>query len=244
MNEFQTKILRAIFFGKQSLSSEPESFNYATHLVGMLWGVKTVNDSSIALSAVLLRFLLSEDTEFTAVGKNSKLNYRNDFISYRNFLNGSKGSVTLAFYTLSTTSVFCRDAFSGNWLLPVRLAEDVLTLVLPLVSFAPNISSNITPNTPSIASNTSNIAHNITPATRNIAPDPDAEPHLPQLEVNEIDTASSNNNEGVPPGSSNLRHHAVKGQDEDRVEVVELVEAVDDPGLHQLATKEREKLLQ
>ncbi|KAF9064773.1 hypothetical protein BDP27DRAFT_1425539 [Rhodocollybia butyracea] len=130
-------------------------------------------------------------------------------------------------------------------LLAVRLAEDVLTLASPSACIiAPNISSNITPNTPSIASNTSNIAHNITPATCNIAPDPDADPHLPQLEVNEIDMAGSNNNEGSLQVPAIFAHHAVKGQDKDRVEVVELVEAMDDPGLHQLATKEREKLLQ
>ncbi|KAH7876706.1 uncharacterized protein C8R40DRAFT_1068485 [Lentinula edodes] len=58
----------------------------------MLWGVKSVNDSSIALSAILVRFLLSDDTEFVPIGKNSQLNYKKNFYSYRAFLNGSKGT--------------------------------------------------------------------------------------------------------------------------------------------------------
>ncbi|KAF9059916.1 hypothetical protein BDP27DRAFT_1371004 [Rhodocollybia butyracea] len=92
MNEYQPKILRAIFFGKQSLSSDPSTFNYGTSLVGMLWGVKSVNNACIALSAMITQFLLSDDTEFNPVGKNSKMNYKKDYIAYRTFLNGLNGT--------------------------------------------------------------------------------------------------------------------------------------------------------
>ncbi|KAJ3899696.1 hypothetical protein F5879DRAFT_926055 [Lentinula edodes] len=54
MNDFQPKILRVIFFNKQSLTLDQYSFNYGSSLTGMLWGVKSVNDSSIALSAILV----------------------------------------------------------------------------------------------------------------------------------------------------------------------------------------------
>lgn len=91
----------------------------------MIWGVKCVNDSLIALSAIIVsistgltllnvcqkliccydeqvRFLLSHDKEFVVIGKNSKIDYQRDFFTYRQLLNALEGqdfhTRLLAFY--------------------------------------------------------------------------------------------------------------------------------------------------
>lgn len=49
---FRHQIIRSILFNKSSLTAE--KFNFSQGLLGMMWGVKSVNDSCIALSAILV----------------------------------------------------------------------------------------------------------------------------------------------------------------------------------------------
>ncbi|THU76454.1 hypothetical protein K435DRAFT_879200 [Dendrothele bispora CBS 962.96] len=60
-----------------------DKFKYSLGLLGMKWGVKGVNASLIAWSAILLHFLISSDEEFAEIGSSSKINYREDFYDYR-----------------------------------------------------------------------------------------------------------------------------------------------------------------
>ncbi|KAF5346810.1 hypothetical protein D9757_013486 [Collybiopsis confluens] len=101
MNDYQPKIIRALLFGKQSLVN-PRSFSYGTKLTGMLWNVKHVNDACIAFSAVILRFIISQDCEFTPRGKETKINYLSNFIGYRRFLIEMRASAPRFYSQLHT----------------------------------------------------------------------------------------------------------------------------------------------
>ncbi|KAF9072909.1 hypothetical protein BDP27DRAFT_1360670 [Rhodocollybia butyracea] len=84
MNEYQPK----------SLSSDSSTFNYGSSLVGMLWGVKSVNNACIVFSGII-------------VSKISKINYKKDFITYCTFLNGLNGTNYLKMlYIFYNQSVF------------------------------------------------------------------------------------------------------------------------------------------
>ncbi|KAJ4476792.1 hypothetical protein C8R41DRAFT_869631 [Lentinula lateritia] len=153
-------ILRAIFFNKQSLTLDQYSFNYGSSLIGMLWGVKSVNDSSIALSAILVRFLLSDDTEFVPIGKNSQLNYKKNFYSYCAFLNGSKGTNYIKqLYSFFNQRVFLgmpsaavcstnddhKDDAVTQALLAIRLADSCPADTSSLPSIPINIDTDLIP---------------------------------------------------------------------------------------------------
>ncbi|KAJ3963683.1 hypothetical protein EV361DRAFT_985228 [Lentinula raphanica] len=107
MNMHQVKIIRAILFGKASLLCDPTTFNYSPGLNGMLWDVKSVNNASIAFSAIVLRFLLSPDTEFVPVGAKSKINYLHDFVRYRELLSSLKDTAYLrSLYMFYNQNIF------------------------------------------------------------------------------------------------------------------------------------------
>ncbi|KAL0056872.1 hypothetical protein AAF712_016512 [Marasmius tenuissimus] len=90
LNEYQPKMLRAILFGKQSLTAT--KFNFSTSLLGMLWGVKRTNASCIALTAIIAQFLLSEDSEFEQIGALSKINYLQNFYRFKRLLIMAEGT--------------------------------------------------------------------------------------------------------------------------------------------------------
>ncbi|KAK7461498.1 hypothetical protein VKT23_008672 [Stygiomarasmius scandens] len=86
LNEFQPRIIRACLFGASSIKTRPEDFKYSSRLLGMEWGVKSVNASVISWSAIMLRFLVSPDTVFGEKGDVSQVQYREHFYKYRKII--------------------------------------------------------------------------------------------------------------------------------------------------------------
>ncbi|KAK7461268.1 hypothetical protein VKT23_008443 [Stygiomarasmius scandens] len=86
INEYQPKMIRIALFGPDSIKTPLDKFKYTSGLLGMNWGVTGVNASLIAWSAVLIRFLISPDTEFSEVGIESKIRYRENFYTYREMI--------------------------------------------------------------------------------------------------------------------------------------------------------------
>ncbi|KAK7440417.1 hypothetical protein VKT23_017055 [Stygiomarasmius scandens] len=86
MNEYQPRMLRIALFGPNSLQTPPDKFRYGSSLLGMKWGVTEVNASSIVWSALMLRFLLTPDTQFSEQGLVSGIDYRECFYEYRQMI--------------------------------------------------------------------------------------------------------------------------------------------------------------
>ncbi|KAF7967709.1 hypothetical protein HWV62_33337 [Athelia sp. TMB] len=81
---FQSKllvlVLRIILFSQTDSRGAPNN-----HTVGIIWNVKQVNASMIALAAIILRYVVSGDQAFHPVGARTKINYQEDFRLYHRF---------------------------------------------------------------------------------------------------------------------------------------------------------------
>ncbi|KAF9071354.1 hypothetical protein BDP27DRAFT_1502901 [Rhodocollybia butyracea] len=115
MNKYQPK-MSGNSASQYVLSTPPQpdsvikNIEYLANKFGYEKSVKGVNNTCIALSAIIIQFLLSDDTEFAPVGKNSKINYKKDFIAYLSSQHQQVDAVTEA-------------------LLAIRLANDELVPV-------------------------------------------------------------------------------------------------------------------
>ncbi|THU90820.1 hypothetical protein K435DRAFT_910319 [Dendrothele bispora CBS 962.96] len=76
LNEYQPRMIRAVLFGPAAIQTSPEKFKYSTGLVGMKWGVRSVNVACIAWSAIL----------FAETGAASRITYRSDFYEYKKMI--------------------------------------------------------------------------------------------------------------------------------------------------------------
>ncbi|KAG9219807.1 hypothetical protein CCMSSC00406_0009504 [Pleurotus cornucopiae] len=74
-------ILRVILFGPSSLTSRP-----AANSSGRKWEVSQVTIGGICLSAVMARFLISEDTELSRVGSTTNIDYEEAFHAYHSHI--------------------------------------------------------------------------------------------------------------------------------------------------------------
>ncbi|KAK1219952.1 hypothetical protein PQX77_017305 [Marasmius sp. AFHP31] len=83
MNEIQPKILRCIYFGPGSLDGG--GVNRAT-LLGNAWGIRRINGSAIAFSAMILQYLLSGDETLEPVGQKTKLDYWKNFTAFQQLI--------------------------------------------------------------------------------------------------------------------------------------------------------------
>ncbi|KAF7973288.1 hypothetical protein HWV62_15663 [Athelia sp. TMB] len=81
---FQSKllvlVLRIILFSQTDSRGAPNN-----HTVGIIWNVKQVNASMIALAAIILRYVVSGDQAFHPVGARTKIHYQEDFRLYHRF---------------------------------------------------------------------------------------------------------------------------------------------------------------
>ncbi|KAJ3911499.1 hypothetical protein F5877DRAFT_73133, partial [Lentinula edodes] len=107
-----------------------------------------------------VRFLLSDDTEFVPISKNSQLNYKKNFYSYRAFLNGSKGTNYIKqLYSFFNQRVFLgmpsaavcstnddhEDNAVTQALLAIRLADSCPADTSSLPSIPINIDTDLIP---------------------------------------------------------------------------------------------------
>ncbi|KAL0572511.1 hypothetical protein V5O48_009453 [Marasmius crinis-equi] len=77
MNDVLPKVLRVILFNKNSI--EPNARITGSQLLGNVWGVTRVTAPSVALSAMVVQFILNGDENLTPVGATTKTEY------YRNY---------------------------------------------------------------------------------------------------------------------------------------------------------------
>ncbi|KAF7980014.1 hypothetical protein HWV62_40124 [Athelia sp. TMB] len=73
--------LRLILFHQTELRGAP-----SMRTVGMMWRIKSVTPPMIAMAAIMLRYIVSDDTEFKKVGAISKITYYKDFRTYQRWL--------------------------------------------------------------------------------------------------------------------------------------------------------------
>ncbi|KAK7433752.1 hypothetical protein VKT23_020579 [Stygiomarasmius scandens] len=102
-NEYQPRLIRIALFGPNSLQTAVDQFKYSSMLLGMKWRVTEVNASCIAWSAVVLRFILSPDTQFSERGSVSQINYQKCFFEYRQMIVQNE---------LDSRSTYVRQLFS------------------------------------------------------------------------------------------------------------------------------------
>ncbi|KAF7970494.1 hypothetical protein HWV62_23805 [Athelia sp. TMB] len=79
-SELLVLVLRIILFSQTSSRGAPSN-----HTVGIIWNVKQVNASMIALAAIILRYVVSGDQAFHPVGARTKINYEEDYRLYQRF---------------------------------------------------------------------------------------------------------------------------------------------------------------
>ncbi|KAF5366727.1 hypothetical protein D9758_006581 [Tetrapyrgos nigripes] len=113
LNEYQPRIIRINLFAPSAIKN-PDAPITGKHLVGFQWGVRSVNASCIAWSAIMsfkLCFIVSPDKEFTEVGTISRIPYREHFQAYRKMivLAESKGTP----WAKSLYDFYNRRVFAG-----------------------------------------------------------------------------------------------------------------------------------
>ncbi|KAK0435644.1 hypothetical protein EV421DRAFT_1740104 [Armillaria borealis] len=73
------KILTCLLWGSTALDDQPIATKGTN---GDLWHITEVNSAAIAFAAIVIRYLLTGDPEFTPIGKISGINYMADFEYY------------------------------------------------------------------------------------------------------------------------------------------------------------------
>ncbi|KAK0218431.1 hypothetical protein EDD85DRAFT_961446 [Armillaria nabsnona] len=73
------KILTCLLWGSTALDNQPIATKGTN---GDLWHITEVNSAAIAFAAIVIRYLLAGDPEFTPIGKISSINYMADFEYY------------------------------------------------------------------------------------------------------------------------------------------------------------------
>lgn len=80
------KVLKVIFLGPTSLTREPGASRSGPQGLAETLGCKTLTPGAIALAAVIVRFIISDDDKFKVKGDKTSIPYHDDFDHYKEFI--------------------------------------------------------------------------------------------------------------------------------------------------------------
>ncbi|KAF5334706.1 hypothetical protein D9758_017254 [Tetrapyrgos nigripes] len=188
LNEFQPRIIRVTLFSPASIKNPDDKVG--GNLAGHLWGVRGVNASCIALSAIMLRFIISPDKEFSEVGTVSRIPYREHFQQYRKMivLAESKGTS----WAKSLYDFYNRRVFAGVTGITFALTDPSTSGDGEIDELDALMQQLVVPSAPSVA-------HQVPHASS----DPSSNT-LPSVVVTPANTPSSSDIDAVHAGVNDL----------------------------------------
>ncbi|KAF9783984.1 hypothetical protein BJ322DRAFT_988718, partial [Thelephora terrestris] len=105
LNPALINVLKVIFFGRSSLEGNGKSSGPTPS--GVKWGLSEVTPGTIALAAVIVRAILSPDTDFAPRGNVTGINYLESFREYKKILSSDPLDPTYQrIFTIFNTSLF------------------------------------------------------------------------------------------------------------------------------------------
>ncbi|KAG9124605.1 hypothetical protein FRC07_010968 [Ceratobasidium sp. 392] len=83
-HKFLFRLFRACAFGPSSVSNSDTPVDpRGQHVLGKMLGLKEITPGAIAFSAILARWCLSPDVEFSEKGKSTGIEYKKDYEYYK-----------------------------------------------------------------------------------------------------------------------------------------------------------------